>query len=454
MSRRRLLVWFSVIFALAAMARLAATFALKRWDDPAAGANRQLAVNLVEYGALYFREFGYFGPSSVQTPPYPTMLAGLFALFGVENPTAYFAALSLNAVFGALCAVAVAQLVRRSGGGDAAGVVAGFVVAVWPSQVFASQFVQPMVLIGLLAVVAAALWRRTLWEHDAFAWSAFSVVAALGALLEPTLLPALAAALVAVPFVGRWAFEIRVRNFVILAGAIAVVWLPWLARNRAVHGQMLVTTRVWQNHWAASNPGATGSDRLPLTSQRRDAAESSLRAALLDDAGAADVVRIPMMQVDQLSPQQRFELQGRPEVRREAIFAGWTAVLVESGESRWVAQLPIRLAKAWTIDWDHPMSRHALAMIPRWTAAILAAGALALLLARREASAGALAVVLLSSVIAQGLTIASARQVIALEPLQIALAATGIAVAARQWLGAPRRLKLTSVAHPAREGLR
>jgi hypothetical protein len=46
-------------------------------------------------------------------------------------------------------------------------------------------------------------------------------------------------------------------------------------------------------------------------------------------------------------------------------------------------------------------------------------------------------IVLLSSVVAQGLTIASAKQVIALEPLQIALSVTAAAAVVRARTGLP-----------------
>lgn len=431
MDRRRVIVvWFAAIFAVALVARLAATFALKRWDEPAAGANRQLALNLVEYGAFYFREFGYFGPSSVQTPLYPAALAGLFAAFGPENPTAYFVALAMNAVFGGLCAVAVAQLVRRGGGGDAAGIAAGLLTAVWPPQVFAAQFVQPMALVGLLSVLAVALWRRATGERGAAAWLGFSLAAAAATMLQPNLLPALALALVAIPFVRAWPGDVRLRNLALLAACAAIFWVPWIARNTAVHGRALITTRHWQDRWAASNPEATGSDRLPLTAQRRSAAAGSFRTLLSDDAASADVVRMPMTQVDLLSPQQRAALEGRSEADRERLFRAWTEQLPD-GRRRWVAQFPLRLAKAWTIDWDHPMSRHAMAMAPRWAAAALSLAALALVVSRRLRAAGPTVAVLACSALAQAFTIASAKQVIALEPLQIALAATAVAALVR-----------------------
>src|SRR5256885_10333978 len=33
--------------------------------------HRALAMSLLEHGTFYFRDFDYYGPSSVQSPPYP-----------------------------------------------------------------------------------------------------------------------------------------------------------------------------------------------------------------------------------------------------------------------------------------------------------------------------------------------------------------------------------------------
>lgn len=431
-SRRRTIVLYLAIFAVAAAARLGATFALHRWDDPGAGVNRQLAANLVEHGAYSFREFGYFGPSSVATPVYPATLAGLFTLFGgPDSPTAWFAALALNALLGAAAAVAAAHLVRRCGGGDTAGYASGFLIAVWPAQVLAAQFAQPMVMAGALALTACLLWRRALDRHGAGTWIAFAAAASAASMLVPALLPALLLAVVAVPFVRAWPGDVRMRNAVVLAAAAALIWLPWLARNATVHGTPVVTTRTWQSVWAAANPNATGSDRLRLTPERRAAtAGASLRhAAGEDSADAAPSARAALMQADLLTPRQRSELSGQTEANREALFAAWAGEAWRDGTSPWLAQLPVRLAKAWAVDWDHPMSRHPLAMVPRAVAVIAATAAVAIFLSRRRGApaargAGAMLAVMGSAVAVQGLTLASAKLSVVIEPVQLAFAAT------------------------------
>ncbi|HRK71946.1 MAG TPA: hypothetical protein PLA85_10180, partial [Micropepsaceae bacterium] len=61
-------------------ARVGLMGAVHRWDSPNAIEHRQLAVSLLENGTFTFREgmFDHVGPSSVQSPPYPLVLATLF----------------------------------------------------------------------------------------------------------------------------------------------------------------------------------------------------------------------------------------------------------------------------------------------------------------------------------------------------------------------------------------
>lgn len=421
-----------LIFLVATGLRLSATFALHRWDDPAPGVNRQLAVNLFEHGTLAFREFGHYGPSSVATPAYPTLLAGLFAMFGgPENPTSWFAALALNAAFGGATAVLVVLLARRCGAPWGWAAATGVVVAFWPAQVVAAQFAQPMVLAGMLALLACLLWRRAVEHAGTGTWVAFAFVASVASMLLPALLPALATAWLAVPFVRRWSGDVRLRNAVLFSATVGLVWLPWLGRNHAIHGQPVVTTRFWQQAWSASNPNATGSDRLPLTPERRLAARGMLTDPGDEGPAGLAAARIALTQADLLTPRQRAELAGQPEAAREALFARWTIDAWRDARSPWLAQLPVRLGKAWAIDWDHPMSRHPLALVPRLFAALAAGAAVFMLpaLRRRTGHAGidaglaAMLVALLSTVLAQATLLASAKTVVTVEPIQIAFAA-------------------------------
>src|SRR5215210_1205405 len=102
MSRRSVLMTLLGLCVLAFVLRVGAIFALHRWTSPNAIEHRSLAINLIKYKTFYFRDFNYFGPSSVQSPPYPFLLATLFKLFGPESKGAYIAAMVINSIAGAL----------------------------------------------------------------------------------------------------------------------------------------------------------------------------------------------------------------------------------------------------------------------------------------------------------------------------------------------------------------
>jgi hypothetical protein len=288
------------------------------------------------------------------------------------------------------------------------------------------------VLTSALILIGLLMWYRAIDPHARLgSWIAFSLVSAVATLTQPILLPILIFAFPAITLLKQWRSDVRLRNGAVLFGAIAVVWLPWIARNTTVHGRTVITTRAWQNLWATSNPNATGSDRLPLTAERL-AAAGSLRAATPEDhsdASNIQTAQLPMTQADLLTPQQRSELAGRNEIEREKCFAQWANESLAAGTSPWLRQLPIRLIKGWFIDWDHPMSRHPLAMAPRAAIVTIATAGLIVALMRRL-PVGPVLVVLLTIAFMQGLTIASAKTAIVMEPLQMVLAVTVVSVLA------------------------
>src|SRR5438874_12296499 len=105
MSRRMICGALIGLAMLAFLLRVGAIFALHRWTAPNAIEHRTLALSLIKYHTFYFRDFNYFGPSSVQSPPYPFLLAVLFKTFGPETSAAYVAAMVINSLAGALTAV-------------------------------------------------------------------------------------------------------------------------------------------------------------------------------------------------------------------------------------------------------------------------------------------------------------------------------------------------------------
>src|SRR4051794_20681938 len=140
--------------------RVAAMVILRRWEQPNDIEHRTLALSLLEHGTFYFRDFDYFGPSSVQSPPYPFLLAALSKLFGPQSDAAYVAAMVINSLAGALTVWLTARLVRAIGGGVATAIFAAGLVAVWPSQIYTATHVQAISLITLCVVAILLLFQR------------------------------------------------------------------------------------------------------------------------------------------------------------------------------------------------------------------------------------------------------------------------------------------------------
>src|SRR5438552_13077103 len=138
MARRSILSTLIALASLAFVLRVGAIFALHRWTAPNAIEHRTLALSLIKYHTFYFRDFNYFGPSSVQSPPYPFLLAVLFKLFGPESNGAYITAMVINSIAGAITVALTYLFAKSIGGRDIVALIAAGLVAIWPSQVFAA----------------------------------------------------------------------------------------------------------------------------------------------------------------------------------------------------------------------------------------------------------------------------------------------------------------------------
>src|ERR1700690_4347264 len=105
MSRRTLITWLVVFSILAFFARIGLCVHLKAWQSPNAMEHRSVALSLVHGTGFSFGDWGYYGPSSVQSPPFPFLLATMYKIFGETTPAdgslqganrAYFAIMLIN----------------------------------------------------------------------------------------------------------------------------------------------------------------------------------------------------------------------------------------------------------------------------------------------------------------------------------------------------------------------
>src|SRR5258708_30541699 len=121
-------------------------------------------------------------------PIYPSLLAGVFRLFGIYTKASALVILSLDSLFSALTCIPVFLIAQRSFGGRAA-VQAGWAWAFFPYAIyFSADFIWVTTLATLML---ALLFLAALHLEDstrAALWIGCGVLAGIGALIDPVVL--------------------------------------------------------------------------------------------------------------------------------------------------------------------------------------------------------------------------------------------------------------------------
>ena len=244
-----------VICVVALVLRLGAIFALQAWRNPGAMEHDAIAKSLVAGGGFTFNDWGVIQATSVQSPPFPFLLAGSFELFGVGSALAYGAVMVLNAFLGSLSCALTYAVTRTLRGNAMAGLLAAALVAVWPTQIYAVTFVQAITFITCCALAVIWLFYRAVDTYKLGPWIAYGLIGCLGALTEPVLLPFMALSGLLILCWPRLPMAIRLRNAAALFVCALLVLAPWALRNYRVHGAVVpVKSTFWVNVWKGNNP--------------------------------------------------------------------------------------------------------------------------------------------------------------------------------------------------------
>jgi hypothetical protein len=414
----RSLAW---IAGAAVAVRVLAVLVLRAWEDPGAMEHAWIAQHLVSGRGFSFGDFGYFGPTSIQSPTYPLLLALLFAMFGAGSTAAYVAALLLNCLLAAPAAVGVALATKEMGGRPQESLLAAALFAVWPTQIYAVTYAQAVVLITACVAWMIGLFLRALRRGGRGSWLGYSLVASLASLTEPTLLPITALSGLWMLLARGLPLPVRLRNAAILAGVGALMLGPWTLRNLWVHDAFVpVKSGFWVNVWKGANDYATGTDRFRMPDERREALEGELFA--LDDQGLRGGRADHQHQYDALRPEQMRELAGKSEVEREKIFRRYATEWIRAHPERFAELSASRFVKSVWIDWDNPKSHHWVYVASRAAILLLSVPGLVLAASRGWRLVYPLALVA-SCLAVYTFTLTAARFAIPLETVQLALAA-------------------------------
>jgi hypothetical protein len=445
MRRYWIAITLIVLSALAFTARVATDIHFKAWKSPAAMEHKSIAQALVNGNGFRFGDWNYYGPTSVQSPPFPFLLAGMFKLFHAVGPDgqfvtletprygphgqvigviketpgldhSYMAIMFLNALAGAGLVWLTYLMTRIFGGTPLAGLIAAALVAFWPSQIYAARFVQAVSLITTGLVGMICLYYIAVRSGKMGPWIGYSFLACVVTLTEPVFLPALILSGGLMLITRQLSLENKLRNVAILGFAIVAVIGPWSTRNYIVYGQLIpVKGSFWVNVWKGNNDYATGSDRLKLTdAQKRQVAKEA-------SAGETDDVIDGAHQYDMIDPSTRQRLVNHTEAEREEVFKELAKSWIADHPAQYLQLCGIRLAKTLLIDWDNPRAY----LSPTYLAcrvAILLLTIPGLVMAWRKKWSLALpALLALTALGSYTLTITAARFAFPFEPIQLAL---------------------------------
>jgi N-acetylglucosaminyl-diphospho-decaprenol L-rhamnosyltransferase len=392
--------------------------------NPGAAEHDTLARTLLEHGRFLFADFGYWGPTSVQSPPFPFLLAGAYKVFGVGTPKAFLAMMIFNAVIGAGTIWLTYLLARTMGAGAGVGLLAAGLLAIWPTQLYAPTHVQAIAFITAAMVGVTILFYRAVRTGAIGPWITFSLVGTLGALTEPVLLPMMAFTGILILFMRELEMRKRIRNAAILLAAAIVVIGPWTIRNRMIHGQWIpIKSTFWVNVWKGNNPYASGTDRLKLTDEQAKVLQEQLFSTTDEQLRSKQIDSL--RQYDMLTDEQRARLWNKTEVEREAVFKDFTTTWISENTGRYVELCFIRLGKTLYIDWDNPKSHNFVYIASRWAILLLTAGGLVVAIRRRWSMLYP-GLLIGSCLLTYTLTITAARFSFPFEPFQLCVGAAAI----------------------------
>ena len=173
------------------------------------------------------------GPTAWLAPVYPTLLAGIFKLFGIQTRASEIVAVLLNAVFSALTAVVVFRF-GKAQFDDRTGAVAGWFWALSPPLLYIPWLAWDTSLSGLLLLIALGAILRLNASSRLREWGECGAIWGFAALLNPALaapLPLLA--LDARRQSGHW------RGVGTMICVCVLTVLPWTIRNYYAFGHLV-----------------------------------------------------------------------------------------------------------------------------------------------------------------------------------------------------------------------
>jgi hypothetical protein len=229
----------------------------------------EIAANLLAGKGFSVRFLGAEGPTSQQAPLYPALVAAAYALGGVGTPRALLILELGQAALGGVLVACVLHLAREvAPDRPRVGALAGLIVAVHPTLVYAATHVQvALVAATLLTATLGLAYRAGRTGRGREALATGLALAAL-ALTDPIL--ALAAPGVAWAVARRRGLRRATRPLALVVLAAAAGVAPWMARNIAVHGEVVwIKSTFGYAFWQGNCSLSAGTDKVVRASVER-----------------------------------------------------------------------------------------------------------------------------------------------------------------------------------------
>ena len=260
MSIRRI-DWFLVVLAI--LVRGATVVVLQSHHVPRSTYEHgEIAANLLAGRGFSVDYLGADGPTSQQAPLYPFAVAGAYWLGGVGTPRSLLILELGQALLGGVLVAGVLSLARSMAPGTRwVAPLAGLIVALDPSLVYAATHVQVVSLATSLLVVCLAMGERTGRTDRKRDAVVSGIVLGLLALADPIL--ALVAPAVAWSIVrsGSWRRSIQLVGLVGITAATCVA--PWVVRNYRVHGEFVpIKSSFGYAFWQGNCALSEGTDKV------------------------------------------------------------------------------------------------------------------------------------------------------------------------------------------------
>lgn len=234
---------------------------------PFANETGNIAYSLAQgrgFGSPFIQETG---PTAWLTPVYPEIVAGIYKVYGIRTPHAFYATVGMNICFSVAACIPIFAAGRRLGGVPVAA-TAAWIWALLPNGIIVPyQWVWDTSLSALLA--SCLLWAtmhlaRTSRLRD---WCGYGLLWGFVMMTNPSLGAVL-------PFLVVWAMvqihgvtfdadlrrvgvgisTLQLRNAAVAAGIVALCCVPWTVRNyRAFHTWVPLRSTLPLQLWLGNN---------------------------------------------------------------------------------------------------------------------------------------------------------------------------------------------------------